>query len=76
MGLFDWMKKNKTEDEEKETEEVLTQTAEEADAALPENEKEADETEELTETAQPERKTEQEETTIPQDTEPESSEIV
>lgn len=76
MGLFDWMKKNKTEDEEKETEEVLTQTAEEADAALPENEKEADETEELTETAQPERKTEQEETTTPQDTEPESSEIV
>ena len=76
MGLFDWMKKNKTEDEEKETEEVLTQTAEEADAALPENEKEADETEELTETAQPERKTDQEETTIPQDTEPESSEIV
>lgn len=76
MGLFDWMKKNKTEDEEKETEEVLTQTAEEADAALPENEKEADETRELTETAQPERKTEQEETTIPQDTEPESSEIV
>lgn len=76
MGLFDWMKKNKTEDEEKETEEVLTQTAEEADAALPENEKEADETEELTETAQPERKTEQEETITPQDTEPESSEIV
>lgn len=76
MGLFDWMKKNKTEDEEKETEEVLTQTAEEADAALPENEKEADETGELTETAQPERKTEQEETTTPQDTEPESSEIV
>lgn len=76
MGLFDWMKKNKTEDEEKETEEVLTQTVEEADAALPENEKEADETEELTETAQPERKTEQEETTTPQDTEPESSEIV
>lgn len=76
MGLFDWMKKNKTEDEEKETEEVLTQTAEEADAALPENEKEADETEKLTETAQPERKTEQEETTTPQDTEPESSEIV
>lgn len=76
MGLFDWMKKNKTEDEEKETEEVLTQTAEEADAALPENEKEADETEELTETAQPERKTEQEETTTPQDIEPESSEIV
>lgn len=76
MGLFDWMKKNKTEDEEKETEEVLTQTAEEADAALPENEKEADETEELTETAQPERKTEQEETTTPQDTEPQSSEIV
>ena len=70
------MKKNKNEDEEKETEEVLTQTAEEADAALPENEKEADETRELTETAQPERKTEQEETTIPQDTEPESSEIV
>ena len=76
MGLFDWMKKNKTEDEEKETEEVLTQTAEEADAALPENEKEADETEELTETAQPESETEQEETTTPQDTEPESSEIV
>ena len=76
MGLFDWMKKNKTEDEEKETEEVLTQTAEEADAALPENEKEADETEELTEAAQPERKTEQAETTTPQDTEPESSEIV
>lgn len=76
MGLFDWMKKNKTEDEEKETEEVLTQTVEEVDAALPENEKEADETEELTETAQPERKTEQEETTTPQDTEPESSEIV
>ena len=76
MGLFDWMKKNKTEDEEKETEEVLTQTAEEADAALPENEKEADETEELTETAQPERETEQVETTTPQDTEPESSEIV
>lgn len=76
MGLFDWMKKNKTEDEEKETEEVLTQTAEEADAALPENEKEADETEEMTETAQPERKTEQEETTTPQDTEPQSSEIV
>lgn len=76
MGLFDWMKKNKTEDEEKETEEVLTQTAEEADATLPENEKEADETEELTETAQPESETEQEETTTPQDTEPESSEIV
>lgn len=76
MGLFDWMKKNKTEDEEKETEEVLTQTVEEVDAALPENEKEADETEELTETAQPERKTEQEETTTPQDTESESSEIV
>ncbi len=76
MGLFDWMKKNKTEDEEKETEEVLTQTVEEADAALPENEKEADETEELTETAQPESETEQEETTTPQDTEPESSEIV
>ncbi len=76
MGLFDWMKKNKTEDEEKETEEVLTQMVEEADAALPENEKEADETEELTETAQPESETEQEETTTPQDTEPESSEIV
>lgn len=76
MGLFDWMKKNKTEDEEKETEEVLTQTVEETDAALPENEKEADETEELTETAQPESETEQEETTTPQDTEPESSEIV
>lgn len=76
MGLFDWMKKNKTEDEEKETEEVLTQTAEEADAALPENEKEADETEKLTETAQQERKAEQAETTTPQDTEPESSEIV
>lgn len=76
MGLFDWMKKNKTEDEEKETEEVLTQTAEETDAALPKNEKEADETEKLTEAAQPERETEQAETTTPQDTEPESSEIV
>ena len=76
MGLFDWMKKNKTEDEEKETEEVLTQTAEEADAVLPENEKEADETEKLTDASQPERKAEQAETTTPQDTEPESSEIV
>lgn len=76
MGLFDWMKKNKTEDEEKETEEVLTQTAEEADAALPENEKEADETEKLTETAQQERKAEQAEDTKPQEAAPESSEIV
>lgn len=74
MGLFDWMKKNKTEDEEKETEEVLTQTAEEADAALPENEKEADETEELTETAQQERKAEPAEDTKPQEAAPESSE--
>ena len=76
MGLFDWMKKNKTEDEEKETEEVLTQAEEETDAALPENEEEAEETEteELTQAAQPEMPTEPAEDTKPQEAEPVSSE--
>ena len=76
MGLFDWMKKNKTEDEEKETEEVLAQTAEETDAALPENEKEVEETEDVMEAAQPEMSTEPAEDTTPQEAEPVSPENV
>lgn len=76
MGLFDWMKKNKTEGEEKETEEVLTQTEEETDAALPENEKEVEETEteELTQAVQPDMPTEPAEDTKPQEAAPVSSE--